>query len=661
MRASELTAGEAASSGESFVLSDVVALRTGIRARELFAYEFLEPTAMPELPRLKTAVDQALRSRWHRDGTILDTIVPPIPWEAGDRSDRFHKHAWDPLGPLLILASHLGEDHYFDLAWAYAEDWLIQPAHRVAGQSYLKLLHEMEERRAAGEESFVWYDMAVGQRAYRLAYLIDVLARRDSVSDRQLAYLVEVLYFHLDLLAEPAFFRSHNNHGLYQALGHLAATRRFSWWAGFPARMALASAQTEGMVRSQFFDDGVHREHSPGYHLMVLQTLVTARGSGVIPRDDALAGLISRAEQAMAWMITPNGKLANFGDTDPRNVRTLLGLTPWEDPRLLFALTDGRQGEAVSEGVMEYAKSGYAFARHTNSTQNFDGSSYLAMQAGFHSRVHKHADHLTFVWHDSGLPIIEDPARYAYLGRVRRDDPMFAEGFWYSDPKRVYVESTRAHNCVEIDGKSYNRRRLKPFGSALKSASEVNGITVFDAEVVHEHRIRHRRTLLLAPGQFLVVLDWLHDRSEAVHDFRQWFHLAPVWHAEARGAGVSASCGPVVLSVMDLLGTSTCGPVVRGQTEPVFQGWVSERANTLSPAASLHFEQLASSSVRFATLFALSDDVVRLPGSRTNVSLSRARLNWRQGRQQIQLHFDRGGEHGTLDVKLLVTDAVATS
>ena len=35
-------------------------------------------------------------------------------------------------------------------------------------------------------------------------------------------------------------------------------------------------------------------------------------------------------------------------------------------------------------------------------------------------------------------------------------------------PERMFCESTRAHNCVEIDGLNYSRFRKHAFGSALE-------------------------------------------------------------------------------------------------------------------------------------------------------------------------------------------------
>jgi len=76
------------------------------------------------------------------------------------------------------------------------------------------------------------------------------------------------------------------------------------------------------------------------------------------------------------------------------------------------------------------------------------------LAAGFHSATHKQADDLTFVWHESGRPFIVDAGRY---------------GYYYDEPGRRYCESTRAHNTVEIDGRSTSMRPSDAFGSALTS------------------------------------------------------------------------------------------------------------------------------------------------------------------------------------------------
>jgi hypothetical protein len=49
-----------------------------------------------------------------------------------------------------------------------------------------------------------------------------------------------------------------------------------------------------------------------------------------------------------------------------------------------------------------FEDSGYFIARDrwSNGTKDFEQCSYLAQICGFHSRTHKHADDLSFIWYD---------------------------------------------------------------------------------------------------------------------------------------------------------------------------------------------------------------------------------------------------------------------
>jgi hypothetical protein len=286
----------------------------------------------------------------------------------------------------------------------------------------------------------------------------------------------------------------------------------------------------------------------------------------------------------------------------------------------------------------------------------FINASYLAQIAGFHSRVHKHADHLSFIWYDCRRDILIDPGRFGYVGSNPRGSALFEQGFWYSDPKRIYVESTRAHNCVEIDGESYPRKGVKPFGSALLFAGEQSGLAVTVCEVRHPRGVRHRRVLIMAPGRFLLTLDFLHDRLHH-HDYRQWFQFAPQWQLEIGPDGVTALAPApddeqaAGLRVFNLLDENTMAKPVRGQEEPHLQGWHSDAANSLKPSASLGVEALDRKIGRFATLLVL-DGGARLDkeATRFNATLRHGAVSWsdRHGSHVLILSLDEDGNVQTL-------------
>lgn len=406
---------------------------------------------------------------------------------------------------------------------------------------------------------------------------------------------------------------------------------------------SLARARLLDCLSEHFFvDEGVHAEHSPGYHRMVLGSLIGASEAGLLGENQD--ELISRAEQALMWMIMPNGSLAPFGDTDHESIQCDQSIARrCRDPHLRHALTAGALGESPPSGVKAYKTAGYAFARVYARDDGGDPAraSYLAQLAAYHSRVHKHADHLAFVWSEGTVPILTDPGRFGYLGRTTRGDGLYEQGFWYSDPLRVYVESTRAHNCVEVDGRSQPRLKTAVFGSALAQADLQDGLVVFDSKIVLRPSLLHQRSLILAPGEFLVVVDWLFDRRGTPHDFRQWFQLAPGWSVKQAGQGYEGRFGDVTLHAIDLFGASKPSEVMVGQDEPL-QGWTSIRAGSLAPSPSFHFSRRQSERSAFATVFSLNGRPICDPATRTNITVSRAVLAWHTPAGSVRLGLARG-------------------
>ncbi len=574
-----------------------------------------------------------------KDGYALDSLRPPIPWDNYPRPFRFRLHAWEPINGLLSAHSRLDSQVCLEAAAAYAFDWL----RKYQRPAFAKGPARIASEQARDPENFAWYDMAVGMRIYRLAYLAEVIIRGRLRPDTECQLLLQALRFHHEILADPSIFRGHTNHGLYQALAQLAASRRLNDLLPTGRFQALAQERLRYCLSKHFFaDEGVHAEHSPGYHRMVLGSLIGASEAGLLEIDQD--ELLSRAERALMWMIMPDGSLAPFGDTDHGSIRQDQSLArQFRDPYLSHALTAGALGEPPPSGVQAYTTAGYAFARLYSRDRGGSPAraSYLAQLAAYHSRVHKHADHLSFVWSEGTVPILTDPGRFGYLGRTARGDGLYEQGFWYSDPRRVYVESTRAHNCIEIDGRSHPRLKTAVFGSALAQADVQDGLVVFDSKIVLRPSLVHRRTLILAPGEFLVVVDWLFDRRGSPHDFRQWFQLAPGWSVNRVDQGYEGQFGDVTLHAIDLLGASAPSEVMVGQNEPL-QGWTSVEAGSLTPSPSFHFARLQSERSAFATLFSLNGRPSCGPVTRTNSSVSRAVLAWNTPAGAVRLDLARG-------------------
>lgn len=584
---------------------------------------------MPEDALGFELADSVVASGWKHANLPVVELDPPIAWDevcAANRSWAFHLHSWDPLGPVLTAYEETRSARYADFALAVARDWAL---------SFPSLETDSE---------FAWYDMAVGVRAYRLAYLLDVVARNRRYRSGDVELLLESLALHRTALAHEEWFQGHNNHGIYQASGQLALAERFPELSGAAEEREQALERLRGLFSRQFSSEGVHLEHSPGYHASVLSTLGRLLRAGLVS-DPELVGIHDRAEDALAWFVYPNGTLPTIGDGD-RHFD--LGVPPerLRSGRLRHAVTGGKLGEPARERLKAFSESGYAVCRSWDPPGGPASGFHLIHTAAFHSRTHKHADDLGFVWYDRGVEILVDPGRYGYLGRTEGGSDLYEQGFWYADPHRVYVESTRAHNTVEVDGRSRPRKDVEPFGSALRRFGETAGILWCESETTLLDSVRHARLLALLPGEWLLVFDAVADAAGADHDWVQRFHLAPELDARHLGDGLSVALPELARSLYmaPLLEGEHLGPV-RGQHEPELLGWTSREYRTLTPSWTDGYAVRGISHV-FATLFAFCElpPVARRDFAQADPAGTRARLSWSTGPDTHTIELDRGAK-----------------
>lgn len=625
-RATEGIPREADPTTPSFELAT---LRREAARRRLRPYEILfESDRWSE--ETGNRADLTITEGWRVGADLTVSLRSPIAWgeaPSGDRSRHFHLHSWFPLGPVLSSFDRTREARFLKFALEVALDWARH--------------HEEIDATVP----FAWYDMAVGVRALRLSYLTDAVLRSPFCTDAVLEELVTCLILHVEALADDALFPAHSNHGFYFAAGQAALAARFPGLPGAAAAGDSARARLDRLLRSHFTPEGVHREHSPKYHWMVMDTIEGLRGAGLMDEETHAPGL-QRIQDAMAWFVLPNGRLAMFGDSDHRD----MGGTDWphaQTDALRFVLSEGREGVPPAESLKVFPASGYVVVRDgwENGPAGSGGESYLAQAACFHSRTHKHADDLTFIWYDRGHELLVDAGGYGYAGKTAPGSDLWKDGFWYADPRRIYVESTRAHNTVQIDDRNLPRRQVEPYGSALIRAGERGGVYFAESAVRHWDSICHRRILLFHPREWLVVFDWVLDEESAPHHFRQRFHFAPeltLRESGAKGVILDLPGGEAPLHMV-ALGEGELLTPVRGQEEPELLGWISRQNREMLPVWTSGYGMNGRPEHTFMTLFAFGGEAPEpLPETAlTDPVRDRCRVGWVQGDRSHTVSFRR--------------------
>jgi TPR repeat protein len=246
--------------------------------------------------------------------------------------------------------------------------------------------------------------------------------------------------------------------------------------------------------------------------------------------EQALIDTFANIQDAQSAMFLPNGVLLPFGDSRLMEASRLRPennqLLSEYNEKLQYLVSDGEVGEPTLDSLYYSAEAGFASYKSENSS---NANSFLAASGWFHSLVHKQLDDLSLVWAENSMLILTDPGRYGYEGKTSNASDLRAKGFYYSDPNRIYVESAHAHNTVEIDNQTDNRREAVAYQSAFTVAAKADNAIILDMDIIREPLVRHQRLCVYIPGQLLAVIDELDSIDDTPHDFTQWWQFFPAW------------------------------------------------------------------------------------------------------------------------------------
>lgn len=525
---------------------------------------------------------------WSFSAKPTITVQPGLDWlNPGniDRSWGFHLHTWEMLDPVLGEFSKTRDEALLNWMLDIADDWA------------------QFEGSEDQEGSMIWYDMSLSLRMARLARLLIYASHLNL--DHRVEKLLPAAERHVEEMLKPEAFNSGNNHGFYAAASSLDWARLLPEFPRSPELAMLGEQRLKEIASRQFAPDGGHQEHSPGYHRMLLKSFEAGLSDGIIA-DPSVRETVRNATDVLGWWIQPDGYFVQFGDTDHQSADQMkLSST---SPRSQFIISNGREGEPTSTELLALPDAGYAIIRSPQPTgpEERINSSYLALQAAFHSRAHKHADDLTFVWFDRGVEILVDSGRFGYVDLLPTDSPDRLKGFYYAAPERQYVESTVAHNTVSVNNADIERRFRAPYGSALQAWSHENGVFLLEAEADCK-TYSHHRSISLKPQELLVVEDSLIGLDSG-DDATAWFNL----NGDAELISASDSLIfklPNGAGLLEVTGTQEVVKPVHGQKEPL-RGWRAKRERTFDPIWNFGFK-LNASNPTLRTEWRLTDPTNR--------------------------------------------------
>jgi hypothetical protein len=415
----------------------------------------------------------------------------------------------------------------------------------------------------------VWRDFIVGMRSMKIAYIVSQwLYGKFEITKKEESIFLHMIMLHLDFIMD---------------FGNIKFTNHT--FSDFHGAMALAQVidsenrklvedrlfqLTPKLIESQFDRYGVHLEHSFGYQGFGIRCLQRLAKSGWFNKLN-IKNLIAKAEEIQDWFFLPDGRVAPIGDTNGQ-----------ESPK--------NQKEVVFKGARQvFNSSGYCIVRSDGNGQIQDAS-YFCMMGAFNNRVHKHPDDLSIIWFE-GEDILCDSGKFAYKSHVGRK----------------YVQSTRAHNTVEIDDADFSVDSKDAYGSAIKEVSVSDWGYLVAASVNHKKfGVQHTRFCLYQIRSWLLIIDKL--ISDEVHNFTQWYHFAPHLNLNQTKVGFSTKLkSGRLLNLLFATDGEHNVKLLTGETKPVLQGWISQGYAQLSPSQTLGICR-SGREIIFTTLFCIGDE-----------------------------------------------------
>jgi hypothetical protein len=320
----------------------------------------------------------------------------------------------------------------------------------------------------------------------------------------------------------------------------------------------------------QVYPDGAQIELAPGYHGVTVQNflgpvnLVPLTGFAV-PKD--YTAKMEKMFDYFLFSMQPTRRTPALNDSGAgameRWMETGSKLFPSrEDFR--WVATEGKEGKAPAQTSYQFPYAGQFFLR-----SGWDRNAlWLCLDGGPFGFGHQHEDKLGVTLTAFGKSLLVEGGVYTYDA---------------SDWRR-YVLSGRAHNVVFVDGLEQNRRKEPKESYVVKTAlphvwesndtfDHVSAVYDEGWGPKSERKVRQTRHVFFVKPNLFVIADELEPTDELPHTYESLFHL-DAEDAKVEGLQVTTQNKGPNLALLAFGAESVS--VVKGQKEPVVQGWLPD-------------------------------------------------------------------------------------
>jgi hypothetical protein len=414
-----------------------------------------------------------------------------------------------------------------------------------------------------------WDEGTIVMRLSAILLAIDYYRSHAGLGDLRFIDLLYLAATNKDALLVAK--HSMGNHGLRQDIVLLSFIGNLPYIADRNEVRQLAEDRLNAMAKEGFSDEGIWKEHAPGYVHYALRLLTDldriAGDSGLRPGLPILENAASSANY-LRQIPTPEGELPPIGqsnkDSISRKVAKYWGIdnknASYRSDRSVFFEDYGQAVYSSSQGNQLYVL--------FQAVQNLPA-------------LKRNADGLSFIVHNYGRWWLVDSGHYTNE----------------RTPVREFLVSARAHN-IYIRGKKALRYNEKPeLDVALTGLSEENGIWQVGgrSDRFFDGASFERTIAIDKSAERIGVRDRFHEPSDAGETWRGFLHFAPDLDVAVDGSSVIATDPTSGREMRIAIEGAEKLRVVAGQDDPL-QGWVVQEEQLLE-APVLEFETPGANEV----------------------------------------------------------------
>ncbi|WP_245189360.1 alginate lyase family protein [Lunatimonas salinarum] len=488
-----------------------------------------------------------------------------------------------------------------------------------------------------GSES-IWRGLEVAARAKVWTRLFYAMSGSEQLSDATRLLILRSLPDHAHYNRN---FHGGNNWLTMEisALSTIAA-----YFPEFRESQAWLDYSIDAMVesmRNQVYPDGVQTELASHYHNVSLHNFelfkeLCEKAGRSLPAY--FENTIESMYRYIAHAVRPDGYriLNNDGDRGSDRELILAGAQKYQAADWEYIATNGLRGSIPAEGPSFF----FPWAGQLISRNGYGPHAHWSFfDVGPWGSGHQHNDKLHLSIAAYGRDLLVDAGRFAYTGAV-------AEKF------RPYALSSAGHNLLLIDGKGQGKgptHAEKPLTEEDVVITEDFDFAygIFDSFLDLEGEASHARSMMYVRDHFWVVVDRvITDRPRTIEAL--WH-----WHPD---------CDPVIdgnrIKTNNSLGNLTIVPVgtsgwridqVRGQEDPVIQGWYSPEYNVYGPNTTSIYQMPISENSQFVW--------VLIPSERSGVVTRASVIDTTES--ELRVEVEVAGDRWVLSIPHAGTDGVA--